>query len=114
MEIKVSPKIKDYLTTLALAAVPIIITYQAQIGAYVPVEYALIFTIAIGTLSQIAANSRVKDAVAQVSGDVDKGQSIIEEYIAKVAELQAEVDAKQAEIEKVAGLKTMTEEPVME
>ena len=112
MEIKISPKIKDYLSTLAFAAVPVIITYQAQIGAYVPVEYALLFTLGIGTLSQIAANARVKDAVAVVSGDVDEGQARIEEYIAKVAELQAQIDAKQLEVEQVTGLKAMTEEPM--
>ena len=107
-------KVKDYATTLLFAAVPVIIAYQAEIGKYVPVEYALLFTIGMGILSQVAANKRVKEAYADTSAGIDEGQAKLAELQAKLVEAQTTIDAKQAEIEKVVGLKEMTEEPVLD
>lgn len=107
-------KIKDYITTVTLAAIPVIVAYQAQIGAYIPVEYALIFTLIIGVLSQLTANTRVKEAYQDTSAGIDMAQGTIQKYVNQIEALQAEVDAKQAEIEKVAGLKQMTEQPIMD
>jgi len=107
-------KIKDYITTVTLAALPVIVAYQAQIGAYVPVEYALIFTLVIGIASQLSANARVKEAFNDTSAGIDEGQAKLAELQAKLVEAQTTIDAKQAEIEKVVGLKEMTEEPVLD
>ena len=94
-------KIKDYITTLMLAAIPVIVAYQAQIGAYVPVEYALGFTIIIGIASQLTANARVKEAYQDTSAAVDEGQDKLLELQNKLAEVQAEIDAGQAKVEEV-------------
>jgi hypothetical protein len=114
MEIKISPKIKDYATTLLFAAVPVIIAYQAEIGKYVPVEYALLFTIGMGILSQVATNSRVKEAYADTSAGLDVAQSEVQKYQDIVAKLQAQIDEKQAEVDKIAGLKELDNAPVEE
>jgi hypothetical protein len=105
-------KIKDYATTLAFAAVPVIIAYQAQIGAYVPVEYALLFTIAMGILSQLTADKRVKEAFADTSAGVDIAQAKVQEYQDMIANLQAEIDERQAVVDKVVGIRELTEAPV--
>ncbi len=110
MEIKITPKIKDYLTTLALAAIPVIITYQAEIGKYVPVEYALVFTIGIGILSQVASNSRVKEAYNDTSAGIDTAQATLQEYQDKIAALQLQVDEKQAEVDKTVGTTEIAED----
>jgi hypothetical protein len=116
MEIKITPKIKDYVTTLLFAAVPVIIAYQAQIGAYIPVEYALLFTIGMGILSQIAANKRTEIAQATVivNDKIVQANDIIDDNQAKLELLQAEIDAKQEEIKRIAGLRRLVEEPVSE
>ena len=85
-------KLKDYGTTLALAAIPVIVAYQAEIGKYVPVEYALAFTILMGILSQYTANRRVKAAVQEVNTVVDQGQAQIQEVSDKIDEAQAKID----------------------
>ena len=107
-------KIKDYTTTLALASIPVIISYQAEIGKYVPVEYALIFTIAMGILSQLAGNARVKEAFEDTSAGLDVAQAKVQEYEDLVSKLQKEIDERQLLIERVAGLKEMDQAPVME
>ena len=94
-------KIKDYATTVALAAIPVIITYQAQIGAYVPVEYALAFTITMGIISQLVTNERVRVAFEDTSAAVDGGQAEVQKYVEKIAELQAQIDAGQEKVEDV-------------
>lgn len=100
-------KIKDYGTTIAFAAIPVIIAYQAEIGKYVPVEYALVFTLGMGILSQLMADKRVKEAVIESSAKVDEGQAELQKYLDMIADLNRKVDEKQAEIEKVAGLKEL-------
>ena len=107
-------KVKDYATTLLFAAVPVIIAYQAEIGKYVPVEYALLFTIGMGILSQVAANKRVKEAYQDTSAGIDVAQGAIQTYLDKIAALQAEVDAKQAEVDQVVGLKELDNAPIMD
>lgn len=94
-------KIKDYITTAALAVVPVLIAYQSQIGAYVPVEYALAFTITMGVISQLVTNERVRVAFEDTSAAVDGGQAEVQKYIEKIAELQAQVDAGQEKVEDV-------------
>lgn len=87
-------KIKDYATTLALAAIPVIIAYQAEIGKYVPVEYALAFTILMGILSQWATNNRVKiaEATMPINQAIDKAQEEVEEVSQKIDEVQEKVE----------------------
>jgi hypothetical protein len=109
---EISHKVKDYATTLLLAAVPVIITYQAEIGKVIPVEYALIFTIGMGILSQVAGNARVKEAYADTSASLDTAQAKVQEYQELVASLQNEIDERQVLIETVTGLKELTEAPV--
>lgn len=103
-------KIKDYITTLALASVPVIITYQAEIGKHVPIEYALVFTIAMGILSQLATESRVKVAYEDTSKTIDEAQAKMQEYQDMVAKLQSEIDERQQIITAVTGLKEITED----
>ena len=112
MELKISPKIKDYATTLLFAAVPVIIAYQAEIGKMIPVEYALLFTIGIGILSQVATNDRVKVAYKDTSAGLDMAQDKAQEYQDMIANLQVEIDERQAVVDKIAGIRQMTEEPV--
>jgi hypothetical protein len=112
MEIKITPKLKDYATTIALAAIPVIVAYQAEIGKVIPVEYALVFTLGIGVLSQLMTNSRVKEAYVDTSAGLDVAQTEAQKYLDKIAELQAEIDAKQAEVDKVAGLKELDNAPM--
>ena len=94
-------KIKDYITTVALAIVPVLISYQSQIGQYVPVEYALAFTITMGVISQLVTNERVRVAYEDTSTAVDQGQSDVQQYIEKINELQAQIDAGQEKVEDV-------------
>lgn len=94
-------KIKDYITTFALAVVPVLIAYQSQIGQYVPVEYALAFTIIMGILSQVVTNDRVRIAFEDTSSAVDAGQDKVAELQATVASLQAQIDAGQEKVEDV-------------
>ena len=105
-------KIKDYISTLALAAIPVIVSYQAEIGAYIPVEYTLLFTIGIGVLSQLMADKRVKEAFEDTSAGLDVAQAKVQEYQDMVANLQSEIDERQAIVDKVVGIRQMTEEPV--
>ena len=107
-------KIKDYVTTLALAAVPVIVAYQAQIGTYIPPEYALIFTIAIGILSQLTADKRVQAAYEDTSAGIDIAQAKAQEYMELVAKLQMEIDERQAVVDKVVGIKDPIETPVLD
>lgn len=107
-------RIKDYATTLALASIPVIVAYQAEIGKYVPIEYALLFTIGMGILSQLTADKRVKEAVVKTNKYVDVAQeevkvatNEVQQYIELVEKLQKEVDEKQAEINRVAALKEL-------
>lgn len=109
---ELSYKIKDYATTLLFAAVPVVIAYQAEIGAYIPVEYALLFTIGMGILSQLAGNARVKEAYEDTSAAVDTAQAKVQEYQDMVANLQKEIDERQALIDTVTGIREMTEAPV--
>lgn len=108
-----SHKIKDYITTLALASIPVIITYQVEIGKHIPVEYALMFTIVMGVLSQLATEKRVKVAYDDTSKTVDEAQAKMLEYQEMVAKLQGEIDERQQIIATVTGLKEMTEAPVV-
>lgn len=94
-------KIKDYITTVALAIVPVLIAYQSQIGQYVPVEYALAFTITMGVISQLVTNERVRVAYEDTSAAVDQGQAGVQQYIEKINELQSQIDAGQETIEDV-------------
>lgn len=94
-------KIKDYITTAALAVVPVLIAYQSQIGQYIPVEYALAFTITMGVISQLVTNERVRVAYEDTTAAVDGGQAEVQKYIEKIAELQAQVDAGQDKVEDV-------------
>lgn len=105
-------KIKDYATTLALSAIPVIVAYQAEIGKYIPVEYALIFTLGIGVLSQVMANKRVKVAYADTSAGLDIAQAKALEYQAMVIKLQEEIDQRQALVDTVAGLKKLDNAPI--
>jgi hypothetical protein len=105
-------KIKDYATTIALSAIPVIIAYQAEIGKYVPVEYALLFTLGIGVLSQVMTNKRVQEAYADTSSGLDVAQEKVQEYQDLVANLQKEIDERQVLIDKVAGLKALDEAPI--
>lgn len=100
-------KLKDYASTLAFAAVPVVIAYQAEIGRYVPVEYALLFTIGMAILSQLMADKRVKAAVVESSAKLDEGQAEVQKYLDMIAELNQKIDEKQAEIARVAGLKEL-------
>ena len=109
---ELTPKIKDYITTLALAAVPVIIAYQSQIGQHVPVEYALVFTIGMGILSQVVTNKRVQTAYTDTSVVLDEAQGKVQEYQDLVSNLQTEIDERQVLIEQVTGIREMTEEPV--
>jgi hypothetical protein len=84
-------KLKDYATTFALMAVGSVVAYQGAIMGYVPAEYSVIALIGFGILSQVAANSRVKDALV-------KGNDVIDQYQAKIEELQKQVDAYQATV----------------
>lgn len=103
-------KIKDYITTLALAAIPVIITYQAEIGKHVPVEYALLFTIAMGILSQLTAEKRVKEAYKTTTTTIDDAQTKLQEYQNMVAQLQTEIDERQAIVDQIV---TPVKETVM-
>lgn len=105
-------KIKDYATTVALAAIPVIVAYQAEIGKYVPVEYALVFTIGVGILSQLMTNARVKEAYEDTSAGVDVAQAKAQEYLDMIAKLQAEIDERQALVDQVTGIREMVEAPV--
>ena len=107
-------KFKDYITTVALAAVPVILTYQAEIGKFVPMEYALIFTLAMGVLSQLATESRVKEAYKDTSAVVDEAQIKMQEYQDMVAKLQTEIDERQKIINTVVALKELDNAPVIE
>lgn len=107
-------KIKDYVTTFMLASIPVIVTYQAEIGKHVPVEYALLFTIGIGILSQLTADKRVKESVVKANEYLDTAQeevktatNEVDAYLKQIEELQKTVDEKQAEISRVAGLKEL-------
>lgn len=100
-------KLIDYGTTLLLAAVPVVLVYQDQIAQHVPAEYALIFIIGMGILSQLAADKRVQAAKDKINNDVDVAQAKIEKYQILVEEKQQEVDNLQQEVNKVAGLKEM-------
>jgi hypothetical protein len=114
-------KLKDYITTVAFAAVPVILTYQAEIGKYIPMEYALIFTITMGILSQVAANKRTEIAqattivngkIVQTNEIIDEGQAEVQLMQNQLAELQRQIDEKQIEINKVMGIREMVEAPV--
>ncbi|WP_321422780.1 hypothetical protein [uncultured Methanobacterium sp.] len=50
----------DYLTTIFLAAFPIVLQYQDQILSQVPVEYKIFVLILLAGLSQYASNLRVQ------------------------------------------------------
>ncbi len=84
-------KAKDYATTLALMAVASAVAYQGTIMGYVPAQYSVLALIGFGVLSQIAANSRVKDALT-------KGNVVIDQYQAKIDELQKLVDEYQKQL----------------
>lgn len=109
---ELSYKIKDYATTLLFAAVPVVIAYQAEIGKFVPVEYALLFTIGVGVLSQLVADKRVKVAYEDTSATIDMAQAKVQEYQDMVAKLQSDIDERQALIDTVTGIREMTEAPV--
>src|SRR5574343_182963 len=109
---ELSYKIKDYATTLLFAAVPVVIAYQAEIGKFVPVEYALLFTIGVGILSQLMADKRVKVAYEDTNVVIDTAQAKVQEYQDMVANLQKEIDERQALIDTVTGIREMTEAPV--
>ena len=107
-------KIKDYATTLALASIPVIVAYQAEIGKHIPVEYALLFTIGIGILSQLTADKRVKKAVVDANALLDHAQeetktatNEVSMYIEMIEKLQKQIDEKQLEVNKVVGLKEL-------
>lgn len=99
-------KLKDYITTLALAAIPVIVTYQGEIGQHVPVEYALLFTIGIGVLSQLTANTRVKEAYKDTSYAINKTQSKVQEYQDLLTRLQTEIDERQALVDQMVEVTT--------
>ena len=98
-------KVKDYITTGALALVPVLISYQSQIGQYVPVEYALLFTIAMGVISQLVTNERVRLAYEDTSVAVDQGQVEVQKYIDQIESLQSQIDEKQLEIDESPAMK---------
>jgi hypothetical protein len=100
-------KIIDYGTTLLLASIPVVLVYQEQIAQHVPTEYALIFIIGMGILSQLASDKRVQAAKDKINTDVDIAQAKIEKYQIIAAERQQQVDELQANIEKVAALKEL-------
>jgi hypothetical protein len=105
--------VKDYITTIAFAAVPVILTYQAEIGRYVPMEYALIFTIGMGLLSQLAANKRVEiaQATTDVKGVIVETNTLIDEKQAQIEMLQSELD-KYQELATVTALEALDTAPV--
>jgi fructoselysine-6-P-deglycase FrlB-like protein len=109
---EISHKVKDYATTIALAAIPVVIAYQAEIGKYIPVEYALLFTIGMGILSQLAGNARVKEAYQDTSAGIDTAQAKAQEYQDMIAKLQSEIDERQALVDAVITPSTPIEEPV--
>lgn len=100
-------KLIDYGTTILLAAVPVVLVYQDQIAQHVPAEYALLFIIGMGILSQLAADKRVQGAKDKLNADVDVAQAKIEKYQILVEDKQKEVDELQQNINKVAGLKEL-------
>ena len=100
-------QIGDYLTTVMLAAIPIVVANQDAIGKMVPVEYVLLFTIGMGVLSQLAANARVQKAKADVVGNVDLINAAIDDKQAKLAELQGELDKYQE-----VAAKVVADEPI--
>jgi len=103
-------QIIDWLTTLGLAAIPIIITYQAQIMGIVPPAYTILAVIAFGALSQAASGARVRAAKERVFGIVDDSQEELTKYQHKLEELQRQIDAKQKEVEIVTGLQVEDQE----
>jgi len=52
-------KIFDYITTILLTLIPVILVYQDQILAQIPASYKLVVIIIFAALSQYAANRRV-------------------------------------------------------
>jgi len=108
-------KIKDYATTIAFAALPVIIAYQAEIGKYVPVEYALAFTLGMGILSQVAANKRVEvaQATTKVEGVIVDTNELIDAKQMQIDLLQVKVREYQ-ELATVASLKALDNAPIEE
>lgn len=100
-------KIIDYGTTLLLASIPVVLVYQEQIAQHVPAEYALLFIIGMGILSQLAADKRVQAAKDKINTDVDIAQAKIEKYQILVEDKQTEIDELQQNINKVTGLKEL-------
>lgn len=55
-------KLLDFATTAALAGGSVILLYQNEIAEMVPPKYSVVVVLFLAFLSQIAANSRVKDS----------------------------------------------------
>lgn len=100
-------KIKDYATTGLLMLGAALVAYQPQVLAHVPAEYSLVAVIILGMISQITADQRAKVKIQEGLDAVDEVQAEVAKYEVVVADLQKEVDEKQAEIERVAGLKEL-------
>ncbi len=56
----------DYLTTILLALIPVILYLKDTIILYVPPAYLILAVLIFAVLSQLAAEQRVKDAVEEV------------------------------------------------
>ena len=92
-------KIKDYLTTLAFFGVSSVVAYQAQLMNYVPIEYSMMALIGFGILSQVAADARVKEKVAEAQAEIDQAQITIAAHKEEVEEAYNRVNAKVDEVQ---------------
>lgn len=55
--------LKDRLTTVGYALIPLLLLVISYTLVYIPPEYIVVVTIIVGALSQYATNQRVKDSV---------------------------------------------------
>lgn len=91
----VNKTLADYVTTIMLAAIPIIVACQDQIGVYIPTEYTLIFTVVMAILSQLASNSRVTQAVSDMGSVIDAIQEYVSQIIGTITSVSDAVDTVQ-------------------
>lgn len=91
-------QILDYLTTLLLASIPVILVAQPQILAAIPAQYTILATIGFAILSQLAANDRVKAASAKMGNIIDGLQNIVEGVFKKVDTINKSVDTVQTAV----------------
>lgn len=64
-------KLIDYITSLLMFLVPVVIGLQPQVMAAIPAEYTIIAAAFFAILSQWAANRRVREAAEAPQEPVD-------------------------------------------